>query len=310
MDNQYSAYPYQMPPTAPQEPTVFPTGGPVPCPSSLANLSSAIAMLRQDFGSWAGATAVLIVVYSAVYGALSFAVELLFGELGIIGSESRVPYFIASFLALLIGYAALYMLLGGLQRMIILRMRGYSTSLTDMFNLNGTAGSLVGFGVIISAILGIPTIGFLYWIESVVASDTPEVGPALAGMLIGYGLYIVYTWIVYAFLAQAPAIIVDQRKGPFAAAGLSIQVMAPRWYASLGVTLLGGFLAGIGVLLCCFGIFLTAPIFSLLVAVFYFESFIRPTMPVPESTFTSGFGAAASAPTEVPPPPPNPPSAP
>ncbi len=180
-----------------------------------------------------------------------------------------------------IGYGVNGILIGGIINYAIRQSRGYQTSLSDFGDGMKNAGSLFIAALVISVL---STIGMLFC--------------CLPGLAIG------------GLTMMALPLIVDRNVGPFDAISESWRTLQRWWFLTAVFYLAIGVLAGLGVLACIVGIFITMPLMYVCYAVTYMRMTepltpVQSASPYPRGPSGQGYGFGekpAAPPQDAPPP--------
>jgi uncharacterized membrane protein len=205
---------------------------------------------------------------------------------------------------------------------ILIVLIGYSTVSNAVFALVGLDGPVVRGGfrltltpgagalhyVITSVIGGFFVGGLIRMASNQVRGRAPRIKDLVSVMDVGLELVLAATLygaatfvgsmlcvipgvIVSGLLMLAIPLVVIARQPATAAIGRSWNVLLPQWLTATVFHFVLVLLSGSGFLLCCVGIFFTAPLYSLSIAILYHEFFSasheptwkkRPIDPFPE----------------------------
>jgi len=193
-------------------------------------------LLQSNFGRLVGTTFLVLLLFGGVSGILRFLVNTAFG----------VPFYIRG----VHGWGMLRLqwrgilasslwnlfmagpFLGGLYNYYLKLMRGQPASLADAFG--GFSGAFVPLVIahVVSGVLA--SLGFLLCI--------------IPG---------VYLAVVWKFTLP---LVIDKQLGFWEAMGLSRKVVTRQWWSLFALFLLSGLISVLGLIVCCIGVFVTAPI--------------------------------------------------
>jgi hypothetical protein len=247
--------PYAAPKSGPLKPPREPYGAPgdyvfvaeaVPARVRLDAISEAWRVLSGNRGTWAGMTLLFMVVtYGIAFGslALQFAIEggpPAPGQIRQGSGLSALVNLVAQLLQLL---ASAY-LSAGMFRAACRQVRGEPVRAGDIFNAGDVLGSTL-WGMIL---MGLSIMGGLLLL-------------IIPGLLVAGRLMFVLP------------LIADRRMAGGEALRASWGALRGQSWMSFFLLFASGLISGIGILLCCIGLLLTAPLYYLSIAIVYHDFF-------------------------------------
>jgi uncharacterized membrane protein len=176
-----------------------------------------------------------------------FGVSFVFGFLGVLisgGNQDGAAYFLVQGIANLISYALSGWLIGGLYRMAIAQVRGEPVQVGDLFKATD---------VIVPMILATMLIGI--------------------GTMFGLLFCIVPGIILSSLWMLTYPLIADQNMAPVEAMTRSLNALKGQMGSAVGLSVVSGFVASLGILGCGIGLLVTAPIAVLTWAIVYNDFF-------------------------------------
>jgi uncharacterized membrane protein len=219
----------------------------LPPPAGRARIDvvgDACRLLGEQFGTWASASLRMIAL-SLLAMAPLIAVAIAQSRNG--GAVNHSVDFLITML-----YAAVMLpLRAGMEYMALKQIRGNKINSRDLFQ------------------------GFRRWQTILPAAILLQLPGTLISFL-GLGIstaFLLPSVILQTFLSLTYLIILDQRVDPIAAMKLSFQKVKSNFFVMLGILLLSGLLASLGMLGCGIGMILTFPLVPLCTALAYRDLF-------------------------------------
>jgi hypothetical protein len=196
-------------------------------------ISRSWELFKKSFWQQVGAVVIVGLLLGGVGSVLRVGINLAagvpFGARGLHGLRMQLPgILISSLWSTLVAGA----LVGGLCRFYLNLIRGQTASISDVFS-----GFPVAFGQLTLA----------YIVKSILT-------------FIGFCLCIlpgIYLSVAWKFTLP---LVIDKRLGFWEAMQLSRKAVHPQWWILFALVLLTGLLAAAGILVCCIGVFVTAPV--------------------------------------------------
>lgn len=241
-------------------------------------------LVRKDFGNWiVGIIVVGLVPTICTLPFLFYTMSV--ATTNIQAMNRPTPLLLAIEIpTYLVAGIATALVVAGLQRMGLKKVRGEYAAVGDMFNLEGMFWQVALFGVFQSLVQSvIPQV-----ISSIVirpgmstGSGFDQLGPMFG--VFGVSLFFIVCFALFFFIV--PLIIVDQKMGAIEAMGLSARTLAP--FAPITfVTLLAAYIfSALGLIACCAGVLFTAPVQYAIGALIYHD-FYRPMPPQMQPVYT------------------------
>lgn len=249
--------PYQPPIPSP---TGDPNYGSTPPPPGPAEvnfdvITKAWEILKPNMGVWV----IAFLIYLGITFTISFIIGLITGGSqtvqiptgGVPGqfpASPATPNLPVLILSNLIQFVIGQFLLSGIYRMAIQQVRGRAPQLGAMFSV----------GDVLPSVLGAAILTTLATFAGVLFCIVP--GLLLSGL----------------FMFTIP-LIVDRKLGAIDAMATSFNTLKSQMWMALAFALVIGLLSGAGILLCCVGIFVTAPLGILSLATLYRDFFPEPS---------------------------------
>lgn len=259
----------ELPPT----PHTFPADDPRPCPANLENLKHAWAIFGNGYFTWILAYALAVIAPNALITWLSTLTNQAMGY-------SLKPYrplapgsLAASYALVIVLYAFAGLLEAGYLRLILLRLRGYRAGIANIFQLNGQFAPLLAWGLI----YGTASSAISLLVGSFGHNNYTTEKPDWLDFISRQGGATGLELLAFVLLCLVPMIIIDQRRGVRDAIQLSVKSMTPRFLQAMGLVVLACLFSMLGVLAFIIGIFFTLPFLTMLIASFYYDSFIAPS---------------------------------
>jgi len=193
-------------------------------------------LLQNNFGRLVGTTFLILVLFGGVGGILRFLVNTAFGVpfhiRGVHGWEMLRLQWRGILASSLWNLFLAGPFLGGLYSYYLKLMRGQPASLVDAFA--GFTNALVPLVIahVVSGVLA--SVGFLLCIIP--------------------GIYLGVAW------KFTLPLVIDKQLGFWEAMELSRKVVTHQWWSLFALCLLAGLISVLGLIACCIGIFVTAPI--------------------------------------------------
>jgi hypothetical protein len=258
-------------------------------------IGEAWSLVRKDLPTWIVAGLLLLVLAYAVQvpGQIyQFAAEMNHPSRG----DMQPDVLVVSLLSAIASNIVQMLLIAGFFRVAIMRFRGESSSLSDMFNLNGMGGQVLAFAAIVfgagALLVGVPfTLATLNYLNPE-SMRSLEPSAVLLMLLVGV-VILLAVMAVYSALILTPAVIVDQRLPAIEAMKVTWSAVRPHLAQMVGVYLAASLVAFLGLLACCVGFLFTFPVLQMTLAVIYRDLFIPP-VPHPmsvEAPWLGGFEA-------------------
>lgn len=217
-----------------------------------AALQGAWEMLKADFGTVIGATALVMICLMAA------------GSVPLVGT--------------LISMVLTGPLLGGLYWFFIRRYRGEPATVGIAFAgfsrhagqlmLASAITTLLAYAAMIPAGVYAAARGYFKSPELFVSSAVSD--PLLMILTLGGMAVLIYFSVCWTF---AIPLVIDRGYAFWPAMETSRKIVNMHWFQIAALLLVGGLLGGLGVLLCCVGVFVTMPIFFGAVAIIYTQVF-------------------------------------
>lgn len=205
----------------------------------------ALGLFGRELKTWVLATLVVAACNAAAGAALGLSIGGHFGLRVQFGGGFPVTLGRRPGAAQVVLSALVYGLsLGGMTRLACLQVRGRRIRVADLF---GVRDCLVELGFA-SALIGLAT-------------------------LAGFACLVLPGFVIPALLMFALPLVVDARLPAWTALRRSWDTLKGEWLTATAFHLALALVAGSGVLLCGLGIVLTAPLYSLTIAVLYADAF-------------------------------------
>ncbi len=255
-------------------------------------ISEAWQILSRDMATWILALIVIAVVAGVPYGLLQIIVRLVVGGPNIFlgGPPLNQAAFVSSMRTteivngiLIIPFLGLaWILTTGAQKMALKLKRGQSATLGDIFNLEGTGKTIFAYGALLGTISCLSAIAQAFLMDPLNPFGLFAIGPMLN--LLVFSVIGLFINAVFGF---TPLIIADQKLPLGDALRLSYRTFLPHVWQIMGVLLVTGLAACVGIIGCLIGVILTLPI-SIIVPALIYHNFFRPAtsdVSVPSSTW-------------------------
>jgi hypothetical protein len=258
---------------------IFPTSEPRPCSCRWANLQLAFSMLGKNIWLWVAGFIVAIVLPNALILATDLGLRHAIGDPMLPRHPISIGNSILLTLCMLPVSSAAMLLQAGYMRMIILRMRGYSAGVGEIFRFNGQILPLLGWGLLCAVLYS--TASWTIWL--LLPHRRPEFS---IDFFIPQGVFYSLALVFNTAMILVAPIIIDQRAGLRKAIALSLKLMAPRLIPGIGLLLLANLFFVLGFIGCYVGILFTGPLVYLLAACCYSDCFLYQSSPTNVSSLT------------------------
>ncbi|MCC7229602.1 MAG: hypothetical protein IT203_04350 [Fimbriimonadaceae bacterium] len=238
-------------------------------------IGEAWQILKSDMATWVVAVFLIMIIAVAVHLPAS-----IIGTMEAIQNVAN-PRPPSAFVQLMnfafgmLGAGVATVLYAGLFRVAFQRMRLQYEGVAGLFNAAGQGWNLFAWG----ALTSIPSLALsaiLTAVSSPAAARSganPFANLGIIGILV---LAMLLIGLLFFPFFLVPAIVVDQKIPLLEAAMLSWRTVSKQFFVALGVYLVAVLAAGLGVFACFIGVFFTAPIIYLTIAIMYRDHFIPP----------------------------------